>query len=91
MNRAAREATLAGTPLPLRRKEFDLLALPASHLGEVVPREEIAREVWGDPFATSSSTIDVHISALRRKLGETAAEPHYLVAVRGVGVTAAPT
>jgi DNA-binding response OmpR family regulator len=86
VDRAAREAALAGEPLRLRRKEFDLLALLASRLGEVVPREEIAREVWGDPFAASSSTIDVHVSALRRALGETAAEPRYLVAVRGVGV-----
>jgi two-component system response regulator PrrA len=86
VNRAAREATLAGTPLSLRRKEFDLLALLASRPGEVVSRDDIAREVWGDPFAASNSTIDVHVSALRRKLGETAADPRYLIAVRGVGV-----
>lgn len=83
---SAHEATLDGEPLSLRRKEFDLLALLASHAGSVVTRDQIARDVWDDPMAASSSTIDVHISALRRRLGESAAEPRYIDAIRGVGV-----
>lgn len=83
---AAHEATLGRRALDLRRKEFDLLALLASRAGTVVSREEIAREVWDDPQAAHSSTIDVHISSLRRRLGESAAEPRYIEAIRGVGV-----
>ncbi|MGI9539791.1 MAG: response regulator transcription factor [Miltoncostaeaceae bacterium] len=83
---AAHEATLDGQPLDLRRKEFELLALLASRAGTVVSRDDIAREVWDDPQAAHTSTIDVHISSLRRRLGESAAEPRYIEAVRGVGV-----
>ncbi len=83
---SAHEATIDGRPLELRRREFELLSYLAERAGELVSRDEIAREVWNDPLSTTSSTIDVHISALRRQLGETAAEPKYLRAVRGVGV-----
>ncbi|MGA9275737.1 response regulator transcription factor [Ilumatobacter sp.] len=83
---AAREVTAAGEPVELRRKEFDLLALLASRAGQVVTRREIAQEVWDDPLSSSDSTIDVHVSSLRRRLGESADEPRYLRVVRGVGM-----
>jgi len=82
----AHEARLDGRPLELRRREFELLAYLAERAGQLVPRDEIAREIWNDPRSTTSSTIDVHVSALRRQLGESAAEPRYLRAVRGVGI-----
>ncbi|MGH8917405.1 MAG: response regulator transcription factor [Actinomycetes bacterium] len=81
-----REATLAGTPLTLTRREFDLLAYLAAHAGRVVSKAELSREVWRQPHLGLDQTIDVHVSWLRRKLGESAAAPRYLHTVRGVGV-----
>jgi len=81
-----RTATLAGRPLDLARKEFDLLALLASRAGEVVTKRELLAEVWQQPYGGSDRTVDVHLSWLRRKLGESAADPRYLLSVRGVGV-----
>ena len=81
-----RVATLDGTPLELSRKEFDVLAYLAERTGEVVSKRELLGEVWREPYGGSDSTVDVHLSWLRRKLGETAAEPHYLRTVYGVGV-----
>ena len=81
-----REATLAGEPLDLSRKEFDLLAHLARHEGEVVSKRELLASVWHEPYGGADKTIDVHLSWLRRKLGETADAPRYLHTVRGVGV-----
>ena len=81
-----RTATLGGEPLDLARKEFDVLLLLASRTGEVVTKRELLTEVWQQPYGGSDRTVDVHLSWLRRKLGESAAEPRYLISVRGVGV-----
>lgn len=87
-----RRATLGGTELDLSRLEFDLLHLLASRPGEVVTKRDILAEVWNQPYGGGERTVDVHLSWLRRKLGETAAHPVYLHSVRGVGVRlAAPT
>ncbi|RAY12521.1 DNA-binding response regulator [Actinomadura craniellae] len=80
-----REAELDGTPLELTRREFDLLAYLAARPGRVVSRRELLAEVWRQAYG-DDQTIDVHLSWLRRKLGETAAAPRYLHTVRGVGV-----
>ena len=80
-----REAQLDGRRLELSRREFDLLAYLAARPGAVVPRGELLTEVWHQAYG-DDQTIDVHISWLRRKLGETAARPRYLHTVRGVGV-----
>jgi DNA-binding response OmpR family regulator len=81
-----REATLGGNLLTLTRREFDLLAYLAARCEKVVSKEELAREVWHQPRLNLDQTIDVHLSWVRRKLGETAANPRYLHTVRGVGV-----
>ena len=81
-----REAVLAGEPLELSRKEFDLLAHLARHAGEVVAKRELLAQVWHQPYGGAEKTIDVHLSWLRRKLGESADAPRYLYTVRGVGV-----
>jgi DNA-binding response OmpR family regulator len=84
---ATRLVQLAGEPVDLSRKEFDLLWLLATHPGEVVTKREMLAGVWGLPFASGGErTVDVHLSWLRRKLGENAAEPRFLHTVRGVGV-----
>jgi DNA-binding response OmpR family regulator len=82
----ARTVTLDGRELELNRKEFDLLLALASRAGQVVSKRQLLAAVWQQPWGGADRTVDVHLSWLRRKLGETAAEPRYLHSVRGVGV-----
>jgi DNA-binding response OmpR family regulator len=82
----SREATLAGAALGLTPREFDLLHHLAARAGRVVTKRELLTEVWRVPYGGADKTVDVHLSWLRRKLGETAQEPRYLHTVRGVGV-----
>ncbi|MYT30538.1 MULTISPECIES: response regulator transcription factor [unclassified Streptomyces] len=84
-----RQAELDGAALDLTRREFDLLAFLAERPGVVVPRRELLAEVWRQSYG-DDQTIDVHLSWLRRKLGETAARPRYLHTLRGVGVKLEP-
>ena len=81
-----RTASLEGRPLELSRKEFDLLLALAQRAGEVVSKRDLLAEVWRQPYGGGDRTVDVHLSWLRRKLGETAAQPRYLHSARGVGV-----
>lgn len=83
---SAREASLDGQPLELSPKEFDLLRYLAEHAGEVVSKRRLLAEVWRQPYGGSEKTVDVHLSWLRRKLGESAADSRYLQTVRGVGI-----
>ncbi|MGQ0843629.1 MAG: response regulator transcription factor [Sporichthyaceae bacterium] len=82
----AREVHLDGNALELTPKEFDLLAYLADRAGQVVTKKELLAEVWQQPYGGSDKTVDVHLSWLRRKLGETAQQPRFLHTVRGVGV-----
>jgi DNA-binding response OmpR family regulator len=77
---------LDGDILDLSPKEFDLLRVLAERAGEVVSKRELMAEVWREPYGGSDRTVDVHLSWLRSKLGETAQEPRYLRTVHGVGV-----
>jgi len=79
------QATLAGEPLDLTVKEFELLRVLLSRAGKLVRREELVREVWDENWFGSSKTLDVHVSALRRKLGDDPAEPRHIHTIRGVG------
>ena len=81
-----REASIDGRKLDLTRLEFDLLAHLARRSPEVVTRRELLAEVWQQPYGGADKTVDVHLSWLRRKLGETGSQPRYLHTVRGVGV-----
>ena len=83
---AARTATMDGRALDLTPREFDLLAYLAQRSGTVVTKRELMAEVWRQPYGAADKTVDVHLSWLRRKLGETAGEPRLLHTVRGVGV-----
>ena len=85
-----RHAALAGQPLELSRLEFDLLANLARRSPEVVTRRELLAEVWRQPHGGGDKTIDVHVSWLRRKLGESASQPRYLHTIRGVGLKLEP-
>ena len=86
----AHEATLDGAPLDLSRREFDLLHYLAQHAGQVVARRDLLTHVWRMPYGGADKTVDVHVSWLRRKLGETAQHPRYLHTVRGVGIKLSP-
>jgi DNA-binding response OmpR family regulator len=77
----SRRVTLDGREVALTPKEFDLLALLTSDPGAFVPRTRILEEVWQTNWFGSSKTIDVHVAALRRKLGD----PAWIETVRGVG------
>ena len=81
----ARRAWLGETELELTTKEFDLLSVLVSEAGKVVTREQIMREVWDSKWWGSTKTLDMHISWLRRKLGDDAHNPRYITTVRGVG------
>jgi DNA-binding response OmpR family regulator len=83
---AARTVRLRGEPIDLTPREFDLLHHLATKAGQVVTKRELLTEVWQIPYGGADKTVDVHLSWLRRKLGESATEPRYLHTVRGVGV-----
>lgn len=82
----SRVVTVDDEPMDLSRKEFDLLWHLAMRRGEVVSKRELLAVVWRQPYGGSEKTVDVHLSWLRTKLGETARAPRYLRSVRGVGV-----
>jgi DNA-binding response OmpR family regulator len=86
IDQGAREAVLDGRLLDLSPKEFDLLALLAGRAGEVVSKRDMLSEVWRQPYGGGDRTVDVHLSSLRTKLGESAKSPRYLHTVHGVGV-----
>src|SRR5215218_10322096 len=78
IDRARRSASLAGEQLELSRKEFDLLQLLVDNAGTVVTRERLIDEVWDTNWFGSTKTLDVHVSALRKKLGDDSGDPRYI-------------
>ena len=82
VDEAKHEITVGGVPLTLTLKEYDLLKLLVGRAGQVIPREEILVEVWGETFFGESRTLDVHIASLRRSLAKSEAQ---IATVRGVG------
>ena len=68
VDRDARRATVDGVELELRPKEFDLLALLAANAGSAVTRDRIMSEVWESDWYSTTKTLDMHISSLRKKL-----------------------
>lgn len=85
LDAGARRAWLGEEELKLTRKEFDLLARLAAEPGRVVSRETLMSDVWDENWFGSTKTLDVHIAALRRKLGDSPVTPRYVETVRGVG------
>ena len=71
--------------LQLTAKEFELLRVLVRDAGRVVTREQLMREVWDTTWWSSTKTLDMHISWLRKKLGDDAANPRFISTVRGVG------
>jgi DNA-binding response OmpR family regulator len=81
----ARRAWSGDTELELTTKEFDLLWALIRDVGKVVTREQLMRDVWGAKWWASTKTLDMHVSWLRRKLGDDAHSSKYITTVRGVG------
>ena len=79
------EATRAGEPLDLTVKEYELLRVLLEHAGKLVRRDQLVHEVWDPAWFGSTKTLDVHVSALRKKLGDDPSAPRYIHTVRGVG------
>jgi len=82
---ASRRAWVDDEELTLTTKEFDLLRVLVRDAGKVVPREKLMREVWATAWMGSTKTLDMHVSWLRRKLGDDATNPRFITTVRGVG------
>lgn len=82
---AAHRAFKGAEELRLTAKEFELLKMLVKDMGSVVPRTQIMQEVWGSDPITSTKTLDMHVSWLRRKLGDDATNPHYITTIRGMG------
>jgi DNA-binding response OmpR family regulator len=82
LDERSRRVAVEGREIDLTPKEFDLLALLASDPGAVLSRARILEEVWETTWYGSAKTIDVHVAALRKKLGH----PSWIETVRGVGL-----
>jgi two-component system response regulator ResD len=83
LDREAREVTVAGKPISLTPKEFDLLVYFIKHKGKVLSRERITQSVWDYDYYGDQRTIDTHVKKLREKLGEKAGD--YIKTIWGVG------
>ncbi|TWE12089.1 response regulator transcription factor [Rudaeicoccus suwonensis] len=81
----ARRAFIGDDELQLTVKEFELLRVLVREQGKVVSREQLMHEIWDTAWLGSTKTLDMHVSVLRRKLGDDAAQPRFITTVRGVG------
>lgn len=84
LRRGAREVGVAGEPVELRPKEFDLLAYLMQNRGAVLSRDLLLERVWGFDYVGGTRTVDVHVAQLRRKLGR----PELIRTMRGAGYKA---
>lgn len=80
-----RRAFIDDEELQLTAKEFDLLRVLVREAGKVVSREQLMQEIWETSWYGSTKTLDMHVSVLRRKLGDDATNPRFIATVRGVG------
>jgi two-component system alkaline phosphatase synthesis response regulator PhoP len=85
MDLRTRRATLGSQSLELSKLEYDLLSTFAQHPGLVWTRERLLERVWGHDFPSTARVVDVHVTGLRRKLGDDADAPRFIETVRGVG------
>ena len=78
-------ATLQGSPLSLKPREFDLLAMLASNRGRALTRDQMLEQVWGHDYYGDTRTVDVHIRWLREKIQHYPQAPQRIITIRGVG------
>jgi two-component system response regulator RegX3 len=79
------EVAVAGAPVRLALKEFELLELLLRNAGRVLTRGQLIDRIWGADYVGDTKTLDVHIKRLRTKIEEDPANPRYLITVRGLG------
>jgi len=77
--------TVAGTPVPLPLKEFELLEMLLRNAGRVLTRGQLIDRVWGADYVGDTKTLDVHVKRLRSKIEPEPSTPRYIVTVRGLG------
>jgi DNA-binding response OmpR family regulator len=87
---SARRAFHGDAELHLSPREYDLLAYLVANAGRSVTRDQVTRAVWEGEWFGSPKTLDMHVLALRRKLGDDAKAPRHVVTVRGVGLRFEP-
>jgi DNA-binding response OmpR family regulator len=80
-----REASRGGQALPLKPKEFELLAFFLRNRGRAFTRDQLLNQIWGYDFVGDTRTVDVHIRWLRQKTEDVPAKPSRFITVRGVG------
>jgi two-component system alkaline phosphatase synthesis response regulator PhoP len=85
INIDSHEVKLAGKPLELTLKEFDLLKVLAENRGRVMTRDQLLDKVWGFEYIGETRTVDVHVRYLRKKLGDEDNEGKYIQTIRGMG------
>jgi len=81
-----RRASMAGRPLDLRPREYQLLLTLATSQGQILTSAEVASRIWGDGVPGTDGRLDALLSILRSKLGESATNPVYLHRARGMGI-----
>jgi two-component system response regulator RegX3 len=86
IDRRTRRVTVGGADVDLTPKEYELVSLLAQDPGAVFERQRIMEQVWGQPWYGPTKTLDVHIAAIRKKLGD----PSWIETVRGVGFRLQP-
>jgi DNA-binding response OmpR family regulator len=79
------KVTVGGEPVPLSRREYEILRMLLERPGDVVTRDELARSLWGLPANKARKSIDVHMTWLRRKLGDASRRPKLIETVRASG------
>ncbi len=82
-----RTCTLEEQPIPLTTTEFEILRTLVANAGRVIPRERLMELARGEDYASFDRSVDVHISHIRRKLGDDPRRPRFIKTVRGVGYT----
>ena len=85
MDLARRLVTRGGEPVELTVKEFELLRVLLESAGRLVRRGDLMSEVWDPNWWGSTKTLDVHVSSLRKKLGDDPSSPRYIHTARGIG------
>lgn len=90
IDHGARRVTMHGEQVSLTRTEYELLALLAQAPNRVISRTQVLKALWDTSWLGSSPALDVHVSRLRRKLGESGATPRYIHSIRGSGLMFVP-
>lgn len=90
LDRDAHETAVAGNPVSLTPKEFEVLELLMLRQGKLVTREDILDEVWGPEYVGDTRTLDVHVKRIREKCEADPRRPRHVTTVRGLGYKFVP-